>query len=65
MEAFGNVLYSYIISIIESEFFGNGIFLEKAAYRTLLALLPLSILMLSQTLTKSIHINLSYSVQSG
>lgn len=31
MEAFENVLYSYIISIIESEFFGNGIFLEKAA----------------------------------
>lgn len=65
MEAFENVLYSYIISIIESEFFGNGIFLEKGTPVTPLALLPLSILMLSQTLTKSIHINLSQSVQSG
>lgn len=55
MEAFRNDLYSYIILIIESEFFGNGIFVEKAAYDTALALLPLSILMLSQTLTKSIH----------
>lgn len=55
MEAFENVLYSYIISIIESEFFGNGIFLEKAAWWTALVLLPLSILMLAQTLTKSIH----------
>lgn len=54
MEAFENVLYSYIISIIESEFFGNGIFLEKAAWWTSV-LLPLSILMLAQTLTKSIH----------
>lgn len=59
MEAFENVLYSYIISIIESEFFGNGIFLEKGTPVTPLALLPLSILMLSQTLTKSIHVNLS------
>lgn len=65
MEAFRNDLYSYIISIIESEFFGNGIFLEKAVRRTPLILLPSSILMLSQTLTKSIHINLSYSFQSG
>lgn len=65
MEAFENVLYSYIISIIESEFFGNGIFLEKGTPVTPLALLPLSILMLSQTLTKSIHVNLSQSVQSG
>lgn len=59
MEAFGNVLYSYIIPIIENEFFRNGVFLEKTAYRTPLVLLPLSILMLSQTLTKSIHIHLS------
>lgn len=59
MEAFENVLNSYIISKIESEFFGNGIFLEKGAWLTALALLPLSILMLSQTLTKSFHINLS------
>lgn len=55
MEAFENVLNSYIISKIESEFFGNGIFLEKAALLTALVFLPLSILMLSQTLTKSIH----------
>lgn len=65
MEAFGNVLYSYIISIIESEFFGNGIFLEKAVRRTALILLPLSILMLSQTLTKSIHQSISSLFQSG
>lgn len=65
MEAFENVLYSCIVSIIESEFFRNGIFLEKAVLVPRLILLPLSILMLSQTLTKSIHINLSYSVQSG
>lgn len=59
MEAFENVLDSYIISKIESEFFGNGIFVEKGSSVTPLALLPLSILMLSQTLTKSFHINLS------
>ena len=59
MEAFENVLDSYIISKIESEFFGNGIFVEKGALVTALALLPLSILMLSQTFTKSFHINLS------
>lgn len=29
MEVFENVLDSYIISKIETEFFGNGIFLES------------------------------------
>lgn len=56
---------SCIISKIENEFFVNGIFVEKAAYNTALILLPLSILMLSQTLTKSIHINLSYAFRSS
>lgn len=37
MEAFENVLNSYIISKIESEFFGNGIFLEKGAWLTALS----------------------------
>ncbi len=52
MEVFENVLDSYIISKIETEFFGNGIFLESGVQA---ALLSLSILMLSQTLTKSIY----------
>lgn len=65
MEAFENVLYSYIISIIENEFFGNGFFVEKALRCTALALLPLSILMLSQTLTKLIHQSISSLFQSG
>lgn len=38
-------LNSYIISIIESEFFGNGIFLEKWPRTTPLVFLPLGILM--------------------
>lgn len=37
MEAFENVLNSYIISKIESEFFGNGIFLEKGVWLTALS----------------------------
>lgn len=45
MEVFWNVLDSYIISKIESEFFGNGIFLEKWPCRTALVFLPLGILM--------------------
>lgn len=52
MEVFENFLDSYIISKIETEFFGNGIFLESGVQ---VALLSLSILMLSQTLTKSIY----------
>lgn len=50
MEVFENVLDSYIISKIETEFFGNGIFLESGV-----SLLSLSILTLSQILTKSIY----------
>lgn len=50
MEVFENVLDSYIISKIETEFFGNGIFLESGAVA-----LSLSILTLSQILTKSIY----------
>lgn len=34
MEVFENVLDSYIISKIETEFFGNGIFLESGVYVT-------------------------------
>lgn len=56
MESFGNVLYSYINSIIESEFFGNGIFLENGAYNPAPILLPLSILM---PISNTYKINLS------